>query len=100
VSRWTDDAAMLARRAPNAAKLQWGARIVYGPVNDEDRTTSDSGGQERLERVTVATIPLAAWPGLTRGQRILSNGVAHSVRDFRLLDDGVLLEVYLAAVVP
>jgi hypothetical protein len=99
MTRWTDDAAMLTRRAPNAAKLQWGARVVYAPVTDEDRTTSDSAGQERLERVTVAIIPTDAWPGLTRGQRILNNGVAYSVRDFRALDDGVLLEVYLAAVV-
>ena len=100
MSRWTADATMLAKRAPNAAKLQWGALITYGPVTDEDRLASDSAGQEKLERVTVAVIPADAWVGLARGVTITKDAeTQYKVRDFRALDDGMLLELYLAAVI-
>lgn len=74
--------------------------MTLAPVGDEDRVTPDAAGQERLTRNTIATIATSAFPNITRGATIFVDGEAHTVRDFRPIDDGVLTELFLVEHVP
>jgi len=98
VSRFTDHAAALCRRAPNAKSIRVGAITVTGPVTEEDRVVADASGSETLRRFTVATVPTAAFEAdpLTRHTTATVGATLYTIRDVRLLDDGELTEVLMA----
>lgn len=100
MSRFTDHAAALCRRAPNAKSIRIGSVTVVGPVGAEDRVITDASGGERLARVTVATVPTAAFAdGISRHSLAVITGTSYTIRDVRALDDGELTELSLAEVV-
>lgn len=103
MSRWTRDATMLTRRAPNAQVVRIGALSTQGPVTEEDREVADAAGNLRLDRVTVALVPTDAFTTLARSSVVyVGTGVdrvTYALRDFRRVDDGVLTELYLARAV-
>lgn len=100
MSRFTDHAAALCRRAPNAKSIRIGSVTVVGPVGEEDRVVSDASGGERLARVTVAVVPTASYPnGISRHSVAVITGTSYTIRDVRAIDDGELTELQLAEVV-
>lgn len=103
MSRYTDDAVFLCRRAPNAQAIRYLGQQTTGPVSEDDRITLDASGAERLDRVTVALVPTDALSGLARHQRVTvgqgRDAVAYTLRDFRKIEDGLLTELHLARVV-
>ncbi|RTL04202.1 MAG: hypothetical protein EKK62_16810 [Acidimicrobiia bacterium] len=100
MSRFTDHAAALCRRAPNAKSIRIGAVTVLGPVGEEDRVITDATGAERLARVTVAVVPTASFPsGITRHSSARVDGTTYTVRDVRRMEDGELLELVIAEAV-
>ena len=99
MSRWASDAAWLCRRAPNAQAIRIGDITVRGPVEEADRVVLDASGTERLARVTVAVVPTDAFSSITRHGTATVGTTRYTIRDVRLLDDGALTELTIAAVV-
>ena len=94
---------MLTRRAPNAQVVRIAHTTTRGPVTEEDREVTDSAGNARLDRITVALVPTDAFAALARSSTVyVGTGrytLTYTLRDFRRVDDGLLTELYLARAV-
>jgi hypothetical protein len=99
MSRFSDHAVALCRRAPNAKDVAYGAEEARGPVDIEDRLEQDAGG-ERLVRRTVITIGASDLPSVIRSALPLTVRVDdetdYVVKDVQLVEDGELKELILA----
>lgn len=103
MSRYADHAVALCRRAPNAKDVAYGAETSRGPVDIEDVTEQDAGG-ERLVRRTVITIPAGHLPSLTQGvlpatvtvEKNTADEQSYKVRDIQSVEDGELRELICA----
>lgn len=98
MTRFTDHAEALCRRAPNAKTLVFAGETSHGPVTQDDRPDPDAGGEMRLVRRTVAVIPRAHFPTLAHQDTLTIDGTAFVVRDILLMDDGETQELVCAAV--
>lgn len=87
--------------APNARTLRIGAITTKGPVSVRDRVTIDASGEERLARGTVAVVPVSDFATLPARQATVTDTgslTTYSVRDVRLIEDGLTVELWLAEV--
>lgn len=97
MSRFTDHAVALCRRAPNAKSVRVGSVTVTGPVTEEDRITTDASGAEALRRVTIAVVPSSAFTTEPARHSTVTVGTeSYTLRDVHRLDDGELFELVLA----
>ena len=89
---------MVCRRAPNAQTIRIGGVTVMGPVQQEDRVMTDASGAETLRRVTVATVPTAAFTDdpIARHTTAMVGTTTYRIRDVQLASDGELTELVLA----
>lgn len=97
LTRWQRDAVALCERAPNAQTIVVGAVTTTGPVSIEDRVVLDPAGGERLERVTIATVPVSDFATVpARHTSGTIGGATRILRDVRAIDDGLLYELWFA----
>lgn len=82
---------------PGPAVVVWQGQTTQCPKEAIDTPKPDGFGELTLQTETVLFIPTSVLTGIHINDSILVDDLIWYVRDVRLVDDGLLRHVYIAA---